>query len=47
MVIINSKLSDEELLKAIYKAAAEYSKLLGNSYLIIGKNKNSNYLYFQ
>ena len=36
-MVINTKLSDEELLKAIYKAAFEYSKLMGNSYLIIGK----------
>ena len=46
-MIINSKLSDEALLKAIYKAASEYSKLVGNSYLIIGKNKNTNYYGFQ
>lgn len=46
-MVINTKLSDEELLKAIYKAAFEYSKLMGNSYLIIGKNKNSGYFWFQ
>lgn len=46
-MVINSKLSDEELLKAIYKAAFEYSKLIGNSYLIIGKNKKTNYFWFQ
>lgn len=46
MAII-SKLSDEELLDSIYKAAAEYSNLVGNSYLIIGKNKNSDYFWFQ
>lgn len=46
-MIINSKLSNEALLKAIYKAAAEYSKLIGNSYLIIGKNKNTDYFGFQ
>lgn len=46
-MIVNSKLSDEALLKAIYRAASEYSNLIGNSYLIIGKNKNSNYFYFQ
>ena len=46
-MVINTKLSDEELLKAIYKAAFEYSKLIGNSYLIIGKNKNSGFLWFQ
>ena len=46
-MVINTKLSDEELLKAIYKAAFEYSKLIGNSYLIIGKNKNSGYFWYQ
>lgn len=46
-MIINSKLSDEELLKAIYMSAFEYSNLIGNSYLIIGKNKNSGYFWFQ
>lgn len=46
-MIINSKLSDEALLKAIYRATSEYSNLIGNSYLIIGKNKTSNYFYFQ
>ncbi|MBR5799067.1 MAG: hypothetical protein IKY23_03300 [Lachnospiraceae bacterium] len=46
-MIINSKLSDEALLKAIYQATSAYSNLIGNSYLIIGKNKNSNYFYFQ
>ena len=46
-MIINSKLSDEALLKAIYRAASEYSNLIGNSYLIIGKNKNYNCFYFQ
>ena len=46
-MIITSKLSNEALLDAIYKAAAEYSKLIGNSYLIIGKNKNTDYYGFQ
>ncbi len=46
-MFINSKLSNEELLNAIYKAAFEYSNLIGNSYLIIGKNKNSDYFGFQ
>lgn len=46
-MVINTKLSDEELLKAIYRATFEYSKLIGNSYLIIGKNKNSGYFWFQ
>lgn len=47
MIVINPKLSDEALLKAIYRAASEYSKLIGNSYLIIGKNKASEYIWFQ
>lgn len=46
-MIINSNLSDDALLKAIYLAASEYSNLIGNSYLIIGKNRNSNYFWFQ
>ena len=46
-MIINSKLSDQALLNAIYRAASEYSNLINNSYLIIGKNKNSDYFYFQ
>lgn len=36
-MVICSKLSDAELLNAIYKAASEYSKLIGKSFLIIGK----------
>ena len=46
-MIINSKLSDEAILDAIYRATSEYSNLTGNSYLIIGKNKKSDYFYFQ
>ncbi len=46
-MVINSKLSDDKLLEAIYKAAAEYAKLMGNDYLIIGKNKNSKFFWFQ
>ena len=46
-MVINSKLSDKALLEAIYKSASEYSKLVGNSYLIIGKNRNSDYFWFQ
>ena len=44
---LNPKLSDDKLLEAIHKSAAEYSKLIGNSYLIIGKNRHSNYYWFQ
>ena len=46
-MVITSKLSDNKLLEAIHRAAAEYSKLIGNEYLVIGKNKNSNYFWFQ
>ena len=46
-MVINSKLSDVELLQAIYSAAEEYSNLIGNSYLVIGKNKNSDFFWFQ
>lgn len=46
-MIINSKLSDEALLKAIYRATFEYANLRDNSYLIIGKNKKSDYFNFQ
>lgn len=44
---IKSKLSDKELLYAIYSAASEYSQLVGKTFLIIGKNKNTNYFWFQ
>lgn len=46
-MIINSKLSDQQLLNSIYSAAKEYSNLLNHEYLIIGKNKNSDYFWFQ
>lgn len=46
-MVITSSLSDEELLKAIYASATEYSKLIDNEYLIIGKNKKSGYFWFQ
>ena len=46
-MVISSKLSDAELLNVIYKAASEYSKLIGKSFLIIGKNRNSGYFWFQ
>lgn len=46
-MVISPKLSDDKLLEAIYKAAGEYEKLIGHSYLIVGKNRNSNYFWFQ
>lgn len=46
-MIITSKLTNEQLLTAIYKAAAEYEKLLDKEFLIIGKNKKSDYFWFE
>lgn len=46
-MIITSKLTDEELIEYIYRAASSYEKLENNTYLIIGKNKNSEYYWFQ
>lgn len=46
-MIVQSKLTNEELLKYIYKAAAEYDVLIEKSFLIIGKNKNSKYYWFE
>lgn len=46
-MIINSKLTNEQLLTAIYKAAKEYEKLLGKNFLIIGKNRRTDYFWFE
>lgn len=46
-MVITSKLTDEELIESIYKAANAYEKLEDNTYLIIGKNKRSEYYWFQ
>lgn len=46
-MVIQSKLTNEQLICGIYKAAKEYSKLIDNEYLIIGKNKNTEYYWFQ
>ena len=46
-MIIKSRLSDEELIQFICKAAYEYQKLLGKTYLVVGKNKESEYFWFQ
>jgi len=46
-MVITSNLSDEALLNAIYASAKAYSQLIGNEYLIIGKNKASGYFGFQ
>ena len=47
MIIVKDKLTDEQLFNEIYKAAVEYEKLLGKKYLIIGKNRNSDYYWFE
>ena len=47
MIIVKDKLTDEQLFNEIYKAAAEYEKLLGKKYLIIGKNRKSDYFWFE
>ena len=36
---ITKKLTNEQLLNAIYRSAAEYENLLGKDFLIIGKNR--------
>ena len=46
MIIVQDKLTDAQLFNEIYKAAAEYEKLLGKKYLIIGKNRKSDYFFF-
>ncbi|MBQ3543975.1 MAG: hypothetical protein IJA34_03135 [Lachnospiraceae bacterium] len=46
-MIINKRLNDKELLKHIYKAAFEYSKLVENSFLLVAKNRSSEYFWFQ
>ena len=47
MIIVKDKLTDEQLFNEIYKSAAEYEKLLGKKYLIIGKNRYSDYYWFE
>lgn len=46
-MVISSRLSDAELIKRIHLSAAEYSKLIGKSYLIIGKNTKTPYFWFE
>ena len=46
-MIIKSSLTNEQLIAEIYKAAAEYEKLLNKKFLIIGKNKTSDYFWFE
>ncbi|MDO4651086.1 MAG: PBECR4 domain-containing protein [Eubacteriales bacterium] len=46
-MIITAKLSDQELQKRIYGSAAEYSKLMGKTFLIIGKNNKTPYFWFE
>lgn len=44
---ITGNLNNDQLLDKIYKAAAEYEKLLGKDFLIVGKNKKSDYFWFE
>lgn len=46
-MVITDRLTNQQLLEKIYNAAAEYEKLLGRDYLIIGKNNKSDYLWFE
>lgn len=46
-MVISSKLTNEELLKGIYNAAKEFSKLIDNQYLIVGKNPKTDYYWFE
>ena len=46
-MIIRQKMNDADLLKYIYNAAKEYSKLVEKSFLIIGKNNNTDYSWFE
>lgn len=46
-MVICASLSDEKLLEEIYNAAREYAKLIGHSYLIIAKNRKSDYFWFE
>lgn len=40
-------MSNEKLLQYIYVAAREYKKLIGKSFLFIGKNRNTDYKWFE
>ena len=44
---ITKKLTKDKCLNAIYRSAAEYEKLLGKDFLIIGKNRKSDYFWFE
>ena len=46
-MVITGNLNDDQLLDKIYRAAAEYEKLLGKDYLIVGKNKKTDYFWFE
>ena len=45
--MISNNLSNETLIEYIYKAAAEYEKLMNNTYLIVGKNSKNDYYFFE
>ena len=47
MILVKQSLNDQEFIRYIHNAATSYAELEGNSYLIIGKNKKSDYYWFQ
>lgn len=44
---IRSNLTNDELLQCIYDAAKEYEQKVGNTYLLVGRNKGGQYFYFE
>ena len=46
-MVITGNMTDVQLLDKIYSAAAEYEKLLGKDFLIVGKNKKTDYFWFE
>ena len=47
MILIQQSLNDQDYLKCIHNAAVRYADLEGKTFLVIGKNKNSGYYWFQ
>ena len=47
MININGNLNNKMLLDCIHRAAREYSRLIDNEYLFIGKNRDSDYVWFR
>lgn len=47
LMVISSSLSDEQLLNAIHNSAIAYSRLVNQVFLLVGKNKGEEMLWFQ